>query len=63
MEDVEIPTEEEWNPRNLVNNEEGNIRDGEIWVNLNESRNDNLFELQQTFKELRKKIKWVKEDK
>ena len=63
MEDVEIPAEEKWHPRNLVNNEEGNIRDGEIWVNLNESRNDNPFELQQTFKELREKLKWVKEDK
>ena len=35
--------EEESHPRNPVNNEEGNIRDGEIWLNLNESRNDNHF--------------------
>ena len=53
MEDVEIPTEEEWHPINIVNNEEGSIRDGEIWVNLNESRNDNPSELQQTINELR----------
>ena len=43
MEDVKIPAEEKWHPRNLVNNKEGNVRDGEIWVKLNESRNDNPF--------------------
>ena len=46
MVDVGIPIEKESHPRNPVNNEEGNIRDGEIWVNLNESNNDNLYELQ-----------------
>ena len=45
--------EEESHPRNHVNNEEGNIREGEIWVNLNEIRKDNPFELQRTLKKLR----------
>ena len=46
MADVGMFAEEESHPRNPVNNEESNIRDGEIQVNLNESRNDNPFELQ-----------------
>ena len=45
-----------------MNNEEGNLRVGEIWVNLNESRNDNPSELQQNVKEVRVEIKRVKED-
>ena len=45
--------EEESPPKDLVNNEEGNIRDCEICVNLNESRNDNPFELLQIVKDLR----------
>ena len=39
MANVGISTEEESHPRNPINNDERNIRDGEIWVNLNESRN------------------------
>ena len=35
------------------NNEEGNIIDGEIWVNMNESRNDNPSKLLQTGKDLK----------
>ena len=54
--------EEESYPRNPVNNEKVNLRDGEIWVNLNQIRNDNPSELQQTVKELREKLKRVKED-
>ena len=57
MEYVGMHVEEESHPRNLVNNEKGSIRDGEIWVNLNESRNDNSSKLQQTFKELRAELK------
>ena len=45
-----------------MNNEEGNLREGEIWVNLNESRNDNPSELQQIVKELREEFKRFKED-
>ena len=59
MEDVEMPAEEEWHPRNIVKSEEGNIRDGEIWVNLNESRNDNPCELQKIVKYLLEGLKWV----
>ena len=49
-------------PRNLVNNEESNIREGEIWVNLNESQNDNPSKLQRIIKELRAEFKRVRED-
>ena len=45
MVDVGMSVEEESHPRNLVNNEEGNLREGEIWVNLNEIRNDNPSDL------------------
>ena len=46
MADVGMLAEEESHTRNLVNNEEGNLREGEIWVNLNESQNNNPYELQ-----------------
>ena len=36
----EIIAEEESHPKNPVNNEEGNLREGEIWVNIIEIRND-----------------------
>ena len=62
MADVGMYVEEESHPRNPFNNEEGNIRDGEIWVNINESKNDNPSELQKIVKELREGIKWFKED-
>ena len=38
---VVMSTEEDSHPRNPVDNEEGNIRVGEIWININEIRNDN----------------------
>ena len=41
-----MSVEEEYQPRNPMNNEEGNLRDGKIWVNINEIQNDNLSELQ-----------------
>ena len=46
---------------NPLNNEEGNLRDGETWVTLNESQ-DNKYELQRTVKELRLELIRVKED-
>ena len=46
----------------LKNNKEGNIGEGEIWVNMNESRNDNPSELLQTVKDLKDELKQVKED-
>ena len=48
---MEMLIEGETHPKELENIEEGNIRDGDIWVNLNESRNDNQSELLQTVKE------------
>ena len=37
-------------PINPINNEEGNLRDGEIWVNLNEIQTNNPSELQELLK-------------
>ena len=62
MADVGMSAEEELHPKNPINNEEGNIRDSEIWVNMNESRNDNPYELIQELKYLREELKWFKED-
>ena len=61
MEDVGMSTEEESHSRNPVNNEEGSLWQGEIWVNIIEIRNDNPYELQQIVKELRVEVKQVKE--
>ena len=57
-----MSAEGESHPKDMENNEEGNIRDSEIWVNINESGNDNPYELLQTIKYLREELKWVKED-
>ena len=48
MADAGLSTKGESRPKYLVNNEEGSMRDNEIWVNLNERRNDNPCELLQT---------------
>ena len=40
-----MSAEEESHPRNLINNEEGNLRDGEIWVNVNESQTNRPSEM------------------
>ena len=45
MADVGMFVEEEPRPENCLNNEEGNLRDGEIWATLNESQ-DNKYEQQ-----------------
>ena len=37
--------EEESHPRNPINNEDDSLRDGEIWVNLNESQTNNPSKL------------------
>ena len=50
MKDVGMLTQDEPHPRNPTNNEEGNLRDGEILVNLNESVNGNTYESQQIVK-------------
>ena len=39
----------------------GNLRDGELWVDLNESH-DNKYELKRIVDELRSKLRKVKED-
>ena len=62
MADVGMPAEHESHHKDPDNNEEGNIRDSEMWVNLNESRNDNPSELLQIVKYLKEKLKRVKED-
>ena len=56
-----MSVEEESHIRNTINNEAGNLRDGEIQVNLNESQ-DNKSELQRIVKKLRSELKRVKED-
>ena len=62
MAEVGMSLEEESRPRNPINNEEGNLREGEIWVKLNESQTNNPSELQRTIKELRSELKSVRED-
>ena len=62
MEEVGMFAEEESHPRNPINNEEDNVRDGEISVNLNESETNNPCELQRTVKDLRLELKWLRED-
>ena len=42
MADAKMSAEEERHPTNHLNNEEGNLRDGEIWVDLNEIQ-DNKY--------------------
>ena len=61
MVDVGMFAEEEFHLENHLNNKEDNLRDGQIWVNLNESQ-DNKYELQRTVKELRSELKRVKDD-
>ena len=47
MVDARMSVEEELHPKNTLNGEEVNLRDGEIQVNLNEIQ-DNKCELQRT---------------
>ena len=61
MEDAGMSAEEESHPEQPLNNEEGNIRDGEFLVDLNESQ-DNKYELKRTMDELRSELRNVKED-
>ena len=59
MADVEMSAEEERHPEIPLNNEEGNLRDGKIWVELNDGQ-DHKSELRRTMKELRSKLRKVK---
>ena len=61
MAKVGMSVEEQFHPRNHIKNEHGNRRDGEIWVNLNESQNNNPYEIQRTVKELRSDLKRVRD--
>ena len=45
-----------------MNNEEGNLREGEILVIINEIQKDHPSKLQQTIKELKEEKKLLKED-
>ena len=60
MEDAGMSVEEERRPKQPLN-EEGNIRDGEFLVDLNDSQ-DNKYELKRTMNELRSELRKVKED-
>ena len=61
MADAWIPAEEERHPENPLIKEEGNLRDGEISVDLNDSQ-DNKSKLKWTVKELRSELKKIKEE-
>ena len=52
--------EEERHPKDPLNKEEGNLRDGEIWVDLSVSQ-DNKPEIKLILKELRYELRKVKE--
>ena len=60
MADAEMSTKEECHPENTLNHEEGNLKDGEIWVDLKGSQ-DNKYELKRAVKELRSEIRKFKE--
>ena len=53
--------EEECHPKQPLNNEEGNLRDGELWVDLTEIQ-DNKSKLKRTVDELISELRKVKED-
>ena len=56
-----MSAKEEHHPEQPLNNEEGNTRDGEFWVDLNESQK-NKYELKQAVNELRFELRKVKVD-
>ena len=58
MADAGMPAKEECHPKHPLN-EEGNLRDGELWVDINESQ-DNKYELKRTMNELRSELIKVK---
>ena len=61
MDDAEMSVEEEHHHEIPLNNKRDNIRDGEFWVELNDSQ-DNKSELKQNVQELRSEFIKVKED-
>ena len=56
-----MSAEEESHPEQPLNNEDGNLMDGEFWVDLKESQ-DNKYELKWKTNELRAELRKVKED-
>jgi hypothetical protein len=62
MTEVPILPEEGSHQNEPENLEQGNIGEGNIWVNLNESRDNRQSELIQTVQGLREELKTVKED-
>ena len=62
MAKVEMSIEGESHPKERENIEEGNIRDGDIWVNLNESMNDNQSEILHTTNYLKVELQTIKQD-
>ena len=60
MADAGMCAKEECLPEQPINNEEGNIRDGESWVYINEIQ-DNKSELKRTVDELRFELRKVME--
>ena len=61
MVDAGMSTEEECRLEQPLNTEEGNLRDGNFQVDLNESQ-DNKSELKRIVDELRSELRKVKED-
>jgi hypothetical protein len=62
MTEVPIPPEEGSHQNAPEILEQGNIGEGNIWVNLNESRDNRQSELIQTVQGLREELQTVKED-
>ena len=62
MVEVEMSTKEDSHPKEQQNIEGENNNDGNLWVNINESRNDNQSKLLQIVKDLKQELQSVKED-
>ena len=48
-------------PKNLLYKQEGNLRDGEFWVDINDNQ-DNKYELKRTVNELTYELRKVNKD-
>ena len=57
-----MSTKEDSHPKEQQNIEGENINDGNLQVNINESRNDNQSKLLQIVKDLKQELQSVKED-
>ena len=57
-----MSTKEDSHPKEQQNIEGENNNDGNLWVNINESRNDNQSKLLQIVKDLKQELQSVKED-